>query len=49
MTKRKTAIDRAIDRVDEKIANLTAEIKALELARAHLVEGQTSIRKAIEG
>jgi hypothetical protein len=49
VAKRKTAIDKAIDTVDEKIAAHRAEIQALELARAHLVEQQRAQRGHTEG
>lgn len=40
MAKRKSTIDKAIDNLDQKIAEARETIKALELARAHLVEQQ---------
>ena len=40
MAKRKTNLDKAIDTIDQKIADARDTIKALELARAHLVEQQ---------
>jgi prefoldin subunit 5 len=45
---RKTALDKAIENLDAKIAALHGEIKALELARQHLVETRASIRSAVE-
>lgn len=47
MSPRKTALDRAIERVDQEIAEHEEQIKALRLARAHLVDEQP-IRKASE-
>ncbi len=44
---RKTALDKAIENLDAKIAALHDEIKALELARRHLVETRASVRTAI--
>jgi hypothetical protein len=49
MAKRKTAIDKAIENVDQKIADHHADIKALELARAHLVAQQNEQRGHPEG
>jgi hypothetical protein len=40
VTKRKTSLDKAIDRIDQAIAQHQAHIKALELARQHLVAQQ---------
>ena len=37
---RTTQIDRAIQNIDEKIAQHRADIQALELARKHLVDQQ---------
>lgn len=44
---RKTALDKAIENLEAKIAGLRDEIKALELARQHLVDTRASIRSAI--
>jgi hypothetical protein len=44
MTKRKTYLDKAIDTIDQQIAEHRAAIKALELARAHLVDQHTAAR-----
>jgi len=44
---RKTALDKAIENIEGKIATLHDEIKALELARQHLVETRANIRSAI--
>jgi hypothetical protein len=49
MAKRKTAVDRAIETVDQKIAEARDTIKALELARAHLVDQQREQRGHPEG
>jgi hypothetical protein len=46
---RKTALDKAIENVEGKIAALQSEIKALELARQHLIDSRASIRAAIHG
>ena len=43
MTKRKTGLDKAIDRIDANIAYHQAEIKALELARQHIVAQQEDV------
>ena len=49
VAKRTTQIDRAIENLDEKIAQHRAEIQALELARAHLVDQQRAQRGDTEG
>jgi hypothetical protein len=49
MTKRRTAIDKAIENIDDKIATLRANIQALELARKHLVDQQHDQRGHDEG
>ena len=49
MTKRKTGLDKAIDRIDANIAHHQAEIKALELARQHLVAQQRDKNHADDG
>ena len=50
MTKRKTILDKAIDHIDEKIDEHRDAIKALELARVHLLaEQQQAQRGHTEG
>jgi hypothetical protein len=49
MAKRTTQIDRAIENIDEKIAQHRADIQALELARKHLVDQQHEQRGHPEG
>ena len=40
MSKRKTLLDKAIEHIEQKIADHVAEIKALEFARDHLLAEQ---------
>jgi prefoldin subunit 5 len=42
LSKRKTILDKAIEHVDQKIADLFAEIKALQFARNHLLDEQAA-------
>ncbi len=49
MSKRKTALDRAIENIDQKIAEHREAIKALELARQHMTSATSSIQRAVEG
>ena len=49
MSKRKTATDKAIENIDQKITEAREAIKALELARAHLVTFQDGLRPKVSG
>jgi len=49
VSKRKTATDKAIENIDQKITEAREAIKALELARAHLVTFQDGLRPKVSG